>query len=259
MRFHVFNVGHGFCAYVAADNGNLMVFDCGHMNFPEFRPSTYLHGQGFRSVQGLFVTNYDEDHISDLPQLQERLHVQILYRNKTITPDEVRRLKIQAGPISTAMQTLLDMMATYTSEVTAPPDFPRVGWHPFYNRYGTDFDDTNNISLVIFLDCGGLHVLIPGDLETPGWQMLLRNQDFRERLRQVDVFIASHHGRESGYCRQVFDYCRPAVVIFSDSPMKHATQEMANTYAAHARGVTFNRQTRYVLTTRNDGDIWWDL
>ncbi len=72
--------------------------------------------------------------------------------------------------------------------------------------------------------------------------------------------MASHHGRENGYCREVFDHTgQVAVVAFSDSPVQHATQEMATTYAQHARGIQFNGQTRYVLTTRNDGTIEWNL
>ena len=81
--------------------------------------------------------------------------------------------------------------------------------------------------------------VIPGDLEKPAWQKLLQNPNFCNRLRRVSVFIASHHGRTSGYCREVFDYCSPAVIIFSDGPKQFATQEEANTYAAHASGVNF--------------------
>lgn len=259
MRFHILNVGHGFCAYAVADNGNLMMFDCGHMSHPEFRPSDYLHGQGFRSVQTLFITNYDEDHISDLPNLRRRLHVQILNRNPTTTPEQLRQLKRQAGPISPAMESLLDMMGTYTAPITDPPIFSRISWQSFYAPYGAEFQDTNNISLVIFLNCSGLNVLIPGDLEPPGWRYHLRNQEFRNRLGEVNVFVASHHGRETGYCPEVFEHCTPDVIVFSDSPVVHGTQEMANTYAAHASGVAFEGQRRYVLSTRNDGDFCWNL
>lgn len=258
MRFHILNVGHGFCAYLAADNGNIIMFDCGHRSDPEFRPSAFLRQRGVSTIHRLFITNYDEDHISDLPEIRRHLRVQILHRNKTITPDQLYRLKRQGGPISDAMESLLDMMKTYTSPVTREPVFPRVSGESFYAGFGVDFDDTNNISLVTFLRCGNLTVLIPGDLEKQGWLHHLRQQRFRELLARVDVFVASHHGRESGYCEKVFDYCRPAVVVFSDSPSVHGTQETADLYASHARGTQFNGEMRYVLSTRNDGDFWWD-
>jgi beta-lactamase superfamily II metal-dependent hydrolase len=258
MRFHILNVGHGFCAYVVADNGNVIMFDCGHQSDPEFRPSEFLRQRGVSTIHRLFITNYDEDHISDLPEIRRRFHVRILHWNKTITVDQLCQLKLQGGPISAAMESLLDMMSSYTSPVSDEPPFPRVSWVSFYAQFGTDFDDANNISLVTFLQCGSLSVLIPGDLESPGWLHHLRRQRFRELLAKVDVFVASHHGRESGYCKEVFDYCRPSVIVFSDSPIVHGTQETANRYASHARGTQFNGETRYVLSTRSDGDFCWD-
>lgn len=73
------------------------------------------------------------------------------------------------------------------------------------------------------------------------------------------MLIASHHGRESGYCAEVFDYCSPSVIVFSDGPIVHATQGMSDAYARHATGIQFNGEKRYVLSTRRDGTFWWDL
>ena len=158
------------------------------------------------------------------------------------------------------MESLLGMINTYTGGPPSPaPEFPRVKFKSFWNRYPSDFRDTNNISVVTFLDCDGLKFVIPGDVEKQGWEKLLEDRSFQEELRSVDVFIASHHGRENGYFRAVFDYCSPNVIVFSDSAIKHATQEMANTYRNHASGITFNGETRYVLSTRNDGSFWWDV
>ena len=156
------------------------------------------------------------------------------------------------------MESLLDMMSSYTSAVSTEPEFPRISWQSFHAQFAADFDDTNNISLVTFVKCGTLNVLIPGDLEEAGWLHHLESPLFRTPLADVNVFVASHHGRENGYCQEVFDYARPAVVVFSDSPIVHGTQEMASVYASHARGVQFNGETRYVLSTRSDGDFGWD-
>ena len=235
-----------------------MLWDCGHKSDPENRPSKFLKDRGISTVNRLIVTNYDEDHISDLPNLRGDLDIEILLRNKSITTEQLRRLKLKDGAISDAMESLLDMMKLYTSPVEGEPEFPGVKYHTFMHDYGREFDDTNNISVVTFLEMPSLCVVIPGDLETKGWEKHLGNRDFCQLLQKTNVFIASHHGRENGYCRDVFEYCKPIVVVFSDGPKKHATQEMANTYASHASGVKFNGKTRYALTTRNDGTFWWN-
>lgn len=259
MQFVILDVGHGFCAYAEADNGGLCVFDCGHKTNPEVRPSVVLPrpraGWGKPHIGRFFITNFDEDHISDLPRLRETYYIEVLHRNKSISPDRLRTLKLEGGPISPAMEACLQMMGEYTGGVSNPPDLPGLSWIVYWNNYGESFTDTNNISLVTFLNVGGMTVLIPGDLERPGWLRLLERASFQTDLRRVSIFIASHHGRENGYCREVFDYCSPHIVVFSDSRIQYATQEMTNTYAQHASGMSFDGQRRYVVTTRNDGTI----
>jgi beta-lactamase superfamily II metal-dependent hydrolase len=257
MQLEILNVGHGFCAYVIADNGNLLLVDCGHLADPEFRPSTYLHNLGQQSTQRLFITNYDQDHISDLPNVRVAIPVGLLHRNNSINADQLRALKVQSGPLTDAMKNLLAMIEEYNLSESNAPDFPRVTWTTFSAVYYQDFQDTNNLSLVVFLDCGGVKFVIPGDLERAGWLHHLKNAEFRSWLSGVNIFVASHHGRESGYCGEVFDYCKPSVIVLSDSEVVHATQEMAATYGSHASGITFNGQQRRVLSTRSDGSILW--
>ena len=258
MRFTIHDVGHGFCAHLKHENGNVMLWDCGHKTNPEHRPSQFLPVSEVRTVHRMFITNYDEDHISDLPNLRRAIHINILHRNQSITPAQLRRLKEESGPISPAMESLLSMHESYTREIIDPPSFPNVYFESFNCTYPNDFHDTNNLSLVTFLETPMGNFLIPGDIERPALQKFLQNPDFRNRLNRVSVFIASHHGRTSGYCKEVFDHCSPRAFIFSDGPQQYATQEESNTYGAHASGVNFNGRTRRVLTTRNDGTIYWD-
>lgn len=259
MKFQILDVGHGFCARLLAGNGNVMLFDCGHKTDPEFRPSDHLTDNGCTGIERLVITNYDEDHISDLPRLQSQLPIATLRRNGSISAKQLRSLKEQSGPISEAMQCLLEMMEGYCSAPIQPPEFPNISLRTYHNMYLVDFTDTNNLSLVSFLQCPGLAVVIPGDLEKPGWEKLLQIQTFRAELSEANVFVASHHGRENGYCEDVFSYCHPDVVVFSDGPKQYATREMVDTYARHARGVLYNGQTWKVMTTRKDGTITWDL
>jgi beta-lactamase superfamily II metal-dependent hydrolase len=156
------------------------------------------------------------------------------------------------------MESMLDMIATYTGgPLTPPPEFPGASFRLFHNSYGSDFQDTNNMSVVTFLECGSTKFIIPGDLEKKGWLALLAQKEFVNQLVRVNVFIASHDGRDNGYCKEVFDHCSPHVVIFSDSEVEYETQDMSKTYAAHATGIAFNGEKRFVLSTRNDRSLTW--
>jgi beta-lactamase superfamily II metal-dependent hydrolase len=258
MRLKIHNVGHGGCISLKHQNGNSMVWDCGHTE--NHRPSYFLpYIEGIHRIDRFFVTNYDEDHISDLPNLIANLTLPLLHRNTSIDAPLLRSIKQQSGPISTAMESMLSMIGHYTGgPPEVPPEFPGVEFTTYWNSF-SDFSDTNNCSLVTFLTCKGLKFIFPGDLERNGWLKLLERSSFRNDLLDTNIFIASHHGRESGYCAEVFELCFPSAVIFSDSNIKFASQEMSSKYATHCRGIPFNGNTRYVISTRNDRSFWWDL
>lgn len=254
MQLHIYNVGHGSCALLIADNNNVALFDCGHDDEIGFRPSQHLRAIGVTGVERLVISHYDEDHVSDLANLRRALPVDIVVRNRTVTPDQIRRLKGDA--LTPGIQALLELTSAYTADVEHSPVFANVEFATFYNHYPS-FQDTNNLSVVSFIHhtATGTGIVLPGDIERPGWEALLADAQFRAHLGRVNIFVASHHGRENGYAERVFDYCSPDIVIVSDTAIQHDTQ--TNRYARHARGISWDNgaSTRYVVTTRRDGDI----
>ena len=252
MKIQIFDVAHGFCAYVVGDNGNTMLIDCGHNDETGFYPGLYLVANGCSTIHRFFALNYDEDHLSGLPTLKAFLPIHVLHRNMSITPNQLRNLKRQAGPIGAGITALLEIMESYpTGPLTAEPAYPNLEFQFFWNVY-PEFTDTNNLSLVLFLHYPGLSIVFPGDLEKAGWRNLLQRPDFRAHLARVNIFVASHHGRESGYAPEVFDVCKPDIVIISDESKQYDTQEID--YNKHAKGITWNQtDIRKVLTTRKDG------
>ena len=258
MKFEILDVEHGFSAYAIGQNGSVIAFDCGHSRWCQ--PSTYLRQQGIYVIRNLVISNYDEDHISDLPSVYANFQVESLTRNNSVTPEILRRMKTE--PLSDAMEVLMAMLETYTGSVLAE-EFVVSGIRTtsFHNAY-PKFSDTNNLSVLTFMDIGGTSFVLSGDLETDGWLALLENPEVRLLLARAQVFVASHHGRESGYCREVFDWCEPSLVVMSDGPVKYDTQKMAGIYGGHATGTYFtkngNQEWRKVVTTRNDGRIYWN-
>ncbi len=261
MKFTIHDVGHGFCAHLQHDNGNVMLWDCGHKSNPEYRPSIFLPRLGVNRIDKFFVTNYDEDHISDLPNLIQSIPITRVHRNISITPQQLRSLKLQTGSLSSAMQSLLAMLDRYNDfspeSALAEAPFPNVSVNTYCCSY-PEFTETNNLSIVTFLNINGTGIVIPGDLEKRAWESLLEDPAFQYELKNVNIFIASHHGRENGYCRQVFDYCHPDIIVFSDSQIQYSTQEMTGVYASHASGMLIDGRLRKVVSTRSDSSIWFE-
>ncbi|SEP72248.1 Metal-dependent hydrolase, beta-lactamase superfamily II [Solimonas aquatica] len=229
---------------------------------PDWRPSTYIvNSLGLRRVDYLFITNADQDHMSDLQGLFDAgIDVGVLLRNYSYTADQIRQIKRQGGVLSADAERYVGMCATYNQPAVEPFDQYMGGimTTTYCNAYPR-FPDTNNLSLAVFIKFGAFKILFPGDLEKPGWRALLQQPAFRAELADTDVFFASHHGRENGFCAEVFDYCQPSAVIISDKPIEHETQQMVPDYRAVVRdaGVTVRTtgRQRHVLTTRRDGAI----
>lgn len=260
MKLEIFDVEHGQCAMLTDDNGQRLMLDCGHNASTGWRPSTHLKSLGVQTLDWLVVTNYDEDHVSDLPNLLSTVNIRLLRRNRTVDGGDLRHLKSEQG-CGRGIDALADMIGRFTGTATEVPRFGGMTMQTFHNKYPEDFVDENNLSLVTILSWPNFKICFPGDMEKAGWQRLLLRQDFRTAMSDVDVFVASHHGRESGCCEELFSQTgmKPEVIVISDDYMQYKSQETINWYGTKASGLDFAGRRRSVFTTRSDGKINFDI
>lgn len=257
-ELQVFNVEHGACALLSDGWGNHAMIDCGHNNATNWYPGSYCRLAGVTDLAALFVTNYDEDHVSGIENLFQHTNVLTLFRNMQVSPSDIENLKSEDGMgrgIRFLVQTASDWMK---NGVIGPASIGLndVEFKTFANS-PAEFDDENNLSMVVAVEAGGVKFLFTGDLEKAGWRAHLRSEEFRRTLANIDVFFASHHGRESGCCEEVFEHCSPRFVVISDKAKGYQTQETSGWYFQRARGgnVTWEPTQRRVLTTRKDGSL----
>ena len=270
-HFIIYNVGLGQCIGVLPYDQKeySMMVDCGHDSdfhpiddFGKYLPKT--DGQPSKpSLRSLVLTNYDHDHFSGLPYLNGSAEIVSVLVPKNLSMEEIRNLK----PVATEALDALEYIRTnYTSRV--------VGYSPPFTRkvFSLEQDalaqagipiETNHLSQMVFVQYGETTFCIPGDLENRSWELMLAKPDIQSWLKKTNILMASHHGRENGYHKNIFLYCKPDCVILSDKSIVHGTQkDMAALYASHVRGngITYNpvsgkAVSRKTLTTRNDGHI----
>lgn len=272
FRLRVWDVEHGACAMLqhvtptafGTLGGKLAMIDSGCRD--QWSPSGFIQYSLHRNtLDYLFITNPDQDHMSDLRGLHDAgVRVKTLLRNPSYTGDQLRRLKLRSGPLTSDAEWYADACASFNQPSREPFNHCMEGITAtlFWNSY-PQFTDTNNLSLTIFFRYGTFCILFPGDMERDGWRALLGRPDFRRELTGVDVLVAAHHGRENGFCREIFNYFSPQAVVISDKPIQHETQLTLPDYRAVTtdRGV-YVRTTgrmRHVLTTRRDGTIQFDV
>lgn len=259
-RIDIFDVEHGQCSLITSTIGEHMLIDCGHNSTSGWRPSQHLAALGVGWIEELMITNYDEDHASDLVALRNAVGIGILSRNPTVSGADIVQLKSHGG-IGAGIAALAQMTEGYGSAVAQQPFFDGLRTNHFWNTYPTDFVDENNLSLVSIFQWPTLSICFSGDMEVAGWKRLLLRPDFRAAMANVTIFVASHHGRQNGYCPELFEQTglNPEAIVISDSGIQYATQETVALYRKHARGFPLNGSRRHVLTTRRDGRITFNM
>lgn len=262
MRIQIFDVEHGACALITADNNARIMIDCGDNATTGWKPGTYLRSIGVTTLEKLVITNYDEDHVSGINDLFDKVQVQWIVRNTSISPTDIKNLKSDHG-MGPGIERLVRELTTNflppgSPYASSPPTF--LGVTERYWWLGPqDFDDENNLSVISLFNCGGTKIIFSGDMERAGWLKMLPRPGFVSTLAYTDILVASHHGRESGCCEEIFLHFKPTFVVISDKSMEHETQETANWYAARAVGGIFNGdRNRKVITTRSDGSLILD-
>jgi beta-lactamase superfamily II metal-dependent hydrolase len=189
MRLQIFDVEHGACALLTADNNARLMIDCGNNANTSWWPGTYLRRRGITLIEMLAITNYDEDHASGAPDLFDNINVQWLLRNKSVSPAIIKLLKSEDGMgpgIDRLCDEIEQRFTTAPTSYNPEPVFDGLERRSFCVNYPT-FDDENNLSLAVFLKCQGIGVMFPGDLEGPGFIELLRREDFRQAARNERV------------------------------------------------------------------------
>ncbi len=186
FRATFLSVGHGSCVVLECPDGRVALYDAGSLRGPATAAqqiAPYLWWRGIGRIDEVFLSHGDLDHFNALPALLERFvvgrvctipsfvakatpAVQTLLARLQVAGVEVRPLhvgmKLHAG--------------TMTLEVLHPP------------RRGPEGPE-NVRSLVLRANLGARSLLLTGDLESIGLEMLLQTEP-----RRCEVVMFPHHG-----------------------------------------------------------------
>lgn len=258
-KIWVFDVDHGFMAFVRAPSSATLAIDCGKGD--EFSPTTYIRQWELmpseRDAQyplsELVVTHPHDDHIQDIARLAEYLKPRVLWRQRY----DWEELEAQ----SEGQYANLHQWVEFQEDYIPPADEPDWGAMKLSHWYLTldeakelnESSFINNSSIISIVEMGSFKMTFPGDIEKDGWLKLLERQEFCAALRGTTIFVTSHHGHSSGYVPEIYDVMgKPA---FNLSSIHRGDENIENAYSTPqtARGVTFDGEPRYSLTTRRHG------
>lgn len=251
-----FDVAHGNCHLIVTPSGKRVMIDLGRSD--GFSPLEWLKSEGCKRLDLLIVTHPHDDHIRGVLDLNG-IEVDILHRPKSVPPN----LTAQLDPGLQEAWRKFD--ARFTNPVQLErkfydpqsPAFDGMALHFFGGK--SDTQNLNNYSIVTALEFGAFKMVFPGDLETAGWDALLKNDDFLNAIAGTTLLVAAHHGREKGWCAELFGHISPKLVIISDGAATETSYvssyvEKAEGWPVKARN-SGETKTRYVVSTRDNGHV----
>jgi len=258
LDIKIFNVDRGFCATINTSDRHTILLDCGYNSQTGFRPAQQIFQQRNCFLDGVIIPAYSEEHLAGFPDLltqclEHGLPVNSLIANPSVNPTQFPNLAVPDRRLNNVLSLTVNTHPE-CSKISHSMTVNDINMTFFWNNY-PDCQNVHNLSLVTFLSYRDLHVIFPSDLEVEGWQALLQCNDFRARLKKVNTFVAADHGREEGYCPEVFNYCIPEVVIISDRAEQPISPQMIRRYESHIKESRFGISEKPLLTTREDGTI----
>lgn len=197
--FTALDVGQGQSLLLETGGGSVLI-DCGgnEGNTGDLA-ADHLTARGISRVRLLILTHYDEDHAGGVPELLERMPVDVILMPDI--PDE-NRAAIEAAAKKTGTNLYPvseDLEATLGSTrlTVYGPASPSSGG--------------NEACLSIYAALPEFSVLVTGDLSSDSETELLRNQS----VPQADLLVAGHHGSKYSTSSLLLRKIAPKAVVIS--------------------------------------------
>jgi beta-lactamase superfamily II metal-dependent hydrolase len=263
LKIIVHNVGHGQAVHAFTPDGKVVAIDLG--TSADFSPLEWLSSYT-KTIDSLVITHPHGDHIDEMLLIDDLgFDVRQFWRPKWLPVKDVYAQN--QATYQDKLDAYFEMSGRYSEGIatTELVGNPAVTGGVTIEKFASATCGTSNInnhSGVVVFDHLGIRVVIPGDNEPPSWKELLKRPDFVGMVSGMHVFMASHHGRKSGYCAELFSALNknaPRLCVISDARVQDtdATQR----YSYHADGWNIHSRSgaasedRNCLTTRTDGPI----
>ncbi len=203
LTVHFMDVGQGDGFLLECD-GEFAIIDGSYPEYGE-KIVNYMHEQGVQSVKLMVATHPHGDHIGGLPSVLEAFPVE----------------NVWAGPINyynDFVNTFLDGVQSQklTVEYPEPGDTFTLGSATItvLGPVKSQYEDTNDLSLVLMVQYGDTRFLFTGDMEQIGENDMLDywGEDFDF---SADVLKVGHHGSYSSTHYRLLRAVMPTYAVIS--------------------------------------------
>ena len=265
LQIVFWDVQHGSATYIKTPSGKHIVQDLGTGTYKnkdeQFSPLLHLKNNwGVKRLDQVIVTHLHKDHIDDIMNFS-KLSPHVFARPRGLSKEEIMK-GVREGD-KPLFEEYFEIDKSYNTPVSSDED-PKYADNNGGASINLFFPQTcsisqiNNCSVVTVLSYADTKVVIPGDNESDSWKALLKRDDFKSAISGADMLLAPHHGRESAFYPDLFNYFKPKLTIVSDGP--ETTTSAVDKYRSKSSGWNVHcrddsSEMRHCVTTRKDGVI----
>ena len=236
LNVTMLDVGQGECVGIETREHHVYLVDAGSTSKKktgQYQIIPWLKYIGTRSVEGIFITHWDEDHISAVGELLEwskssRVKIQRIFLPDVALKDEVLETllqQIEEANVSVEYLSAGEHMTDGALQISC--------LHPYAEKVP---EDRNDASLVLRLSQGDFQMLLTGDLEQSGedWLVEQARQGAEQPAAQgqalpcapstqlaaqnplrCTILDAGHHGASNATGEALLDLAQPELVLIS--------------------------------------------
>lgn len=220
MKISMLDVGQGDSIVLQTSDGFNALFDGGSTskkNIGRYRIYTYLKYAGVRSLDYVFVSHPDKDHISGIYELIDMCDNTFEIKNIVLphinntdeTLLEISKMADRAG-INVLYACMGDALSAGNLSISCV--------HPCKNY---NYESANDYSAVYLISFGKFSMLMTGDAESKAEKCLI--QDARksdsvvdlQKLSGINVLKAGHHGSRGASSENFLRFVKPETALIS--------------------------------------------
>ena len=216
LNVTMLDVGQGECVGIETREHHVYLVDAGSTSKKktgQYQIIPWLKYIGTQSVEGIFITHWDEDHISAVGELLEwskssRVKIRRIFLPDVALKDEVLETllqQIEEANVSVEYLSAGEYMTDGALQISC--------LHPYAKKVP---EDRNDASLVLRLSQGDFQMLLTGDLEKSGEDWLVEQaRPATQNPLRCTILDAGHHGASNATGEALLDLAQPGVVLIS--------------------------------------------
>jgi len=224
MRLTFIDVGQGDAALIELPGGWNMALDGGRsrprgMDLGEMVVTPVIWQRGLRRLQAVAMTHADIDHAGGLPAVirnfrPSRVLLAHSPESRWIYSSILQAAATVSAPVVQFNRGRLLRQGAVEMLVLNPPNSKPIGDNPYARKNPTGTMNQNNLSLVLLIRHGHVRILLTGDLESEGEEILL-SSPLARLAADCHLLKVGHHGAGDASSRRFLELVKPRAAVIS--------------------------------------------